>query len=199
MAKKLRGEFTFGFEFEGFARLEKYLRGTDAYNNYDCDFDDMECNSLDGDDYEEFYSSVNNFINSKLRAVKGRTHYDGSVKNYLDGYQSFEYSSTVYKFNAKNLKMLKEFFNNLPYYEMGVNETCGFHTHISYNGITEKDAIWIVSQIACNPEWSHEVCYFSYDENTEVNFYNQRYANKDFLKDTNMIIRRMSCRSLCRL
>ena len=181
MSKKLRGEFTFGFEFEGFGRLETYLRGTDAYDHYDEDFDCMECNSLDGDDYSEYYDSINHFINRCLGAKNGRTHYDGSVKNYRNGYQSFEYSSTVYKVNAKNFKKLNNFFSKLSNYDMGINETCGFHTHISYNGITEKDAIWIVSQIALNDEWVKEVTQMV-DGDQTIDFYNGRYAEKDFLE-----------------
>ena len=180
MSKKLRGEFTFGFEFEGFGRLETYLQGTDAYNHYDEDFDYMECNSLDGDDYNDYYESINHFINRCLGAKNGRTHYDGSVKNYHDGYQSFEYSSTIYKVNAKNFKKLNNFFSKLSNYDMGINETCGFHTHISYNGITEKDAVWIVAQIACNEDWTKEVTQMVDGDNI-IDFFNQRYADKEFL------------------
>ena len=95
LMKKLRTDFRFGFEFEGFARLNSYVDYEELSCEPDDDFDNLPCNCLDGDDYEYFYKNINKFINGKLKVVNGRTHYDGSVKNYLNGYQSFEYSSIV--------------------------------------------------------------------------------------------------------
>ena len=180
MAKKLLSDFTFGFEFEGFANLNYFM--TDI-SDYDYDYDywgELPCNGLNEDDYDCFYSSVNEFINDHLGCKKGRTHYDGSVKNYNNGYQSFEYSSTVYKFNAKNMFKLKRFFNNMDRYGFGINETCGFHTHISFPKISERDAIWIICQIANNNDSINEFCYMKTKDDI-IRFYSDRYANKDFL------------------
>ena len=178
--KKLRTDFRFGFEFEGFARLNSYVDYEDLNCEPDDDFDNLPCNCLDGDDYEYFYKKINNFINGKLRVINGRTHYDGSVKNYLNGYQSFEYSSIVYKFNTKNLYNLNKFFSRLDEYNMGINETCGFHTHISYKGINEEDVLWITCQIAENEDWIKEVTSFE-DGDYRTDFYNARYAEKEYL------------------
>lgn len=179
--KKLRTDFRFGFEFEGFARLNSYVNYEELNCEPDDNFDNLPCNCLDGDDYEYFYKKINNFINNKLKVINGRTHYDGSVKNYLNGYQSFEYSSIVYKFNAKNLYNLNKFFSKLDEYDMGINETCGFHTHISYKGINENDVLWITCQIAENENWIKEVTSFD-DGEYHTNFYNSRYAEKEYLR-----------------
>ena len=182
MAKKLLSDFTFGFEFEGFADLDCFMNDIEEYDNYEnysC-WGELSCNGLYDEDYDSFYTNVNEFINGQLGCRKGRTHYDGSVKNYKNGFQSFEYSSTIYKFNARNMLKLKKFFNNMYRYGFAINETCGFHTHISFPKINEKDAIWIICQIANDENAINEFCYMK-TKNESINFFSDRYANKDFL------------------
>ena len=184
VSKKLHSDFSFGFEFEGFAKIETFLGDIENYSYFSDDnysWNSLPCNCLNEEDFRHLYNNVNKFINDKLHK-RGRTHYDGSVKNYLNGYQSFEYSSPVFKFTPKNIKLIKDFFVNMENYGFGINETCGFHTHISFPDITENDAIWIVSQIAMDDNKINEFCYLhTNDDNKIIDFYNERYANKSFL------------------
>ena len=177
MGKYLRSNFKIGFEFEGFARVNTY------FPDEQCDYDDYACNPLQGDKENKalFFNAITTYINNQLGVKSGKTHHDGSLKNYLDGYQSFEYSSNIFRVNARNLYNLNKFFNNLEKHDMGVNETCGFHTHISFDGITEKDAQWIVCQIAFNDDWSKEFTQFNYNDNL-IDFFSE-YANNGFLKN----------------
>ena len=57
--KKLRTDFRFGFEFEGFARLNSYVNYEELNCEPDDNFDNLPCNCLDGDDYEYFYKKIN--------------------------------------------------------------------------------------------------------------------------------------------
>lgn len=178
--KKLKSDFRFGFEFEGFAELDSFMSDIQNYDYCQDYWYDLDCNGLNDDDYDEFYENVNNFINRKFKATSGRTHYDGSVKNYSNGFQSFEYSSPVFKFNVRNFKKLKDFFSNMDMYGFAINKTCGFHTHISFPSISEYDAIWMLCQIANNKDYINEFCYMK-TKSDIINFYNDKYANKDFL------------------
>lgn len=178
--KKLKSDFRFGFEFEGFAELDSFMSDIQNYDYCHDYWYDLDCNGLNDDDYDEFYENVNNFINRKFKATSGRTHYDGSVKNYSNGFQSFEYSSPVFKFNVRNFKKLKDFFSNMDMYGFAINKTCGFHTHISFPSISEYDAIWMLCQIANNKDYINEFCYMK-TKSDIINFYNDKYANKDFL------------------
>ena len=179
-SKKLTSDFTFGFEFEGFAKLDNFMSDIEEYDYDVDDWNDLSCNSLYDSDYDDFYNNVNCFINDKLYTSSGRTHYDGSVKNFARGYQSFEYSSPVMKYTPKNIKKIKDFFKNMESYGFGVNSTCGFHTHISFPKISELDAIWMLCQIANNDQYINEFCYMK-TKNDVINFHSERYANKDFL------------------
>ena len=181
VSKKLHSDFKFGFEFEGFAKIEKFLGNISNYDYSFNSWDNLECNNLYESDTRNLYENVNSFINEAFKSSKGRTHYDGSVKGYLNGYQSFEYSSPVFKFTPKNIKMIKDFFNNMEVNGFGINGTCGFHTHISFPQMSEKDAIWIVSQIAIDEVKSNEFCYFKYNDDS-IDFYSERYASKSYLE-----------------
>lgn len=180
LVKKLKSDFRFGFEFEGFAELDSFMGDIQDYDYCHDYWYDLDCNGLNDDDYDEFYENVNNFINRKFKATSGRTHYDGSVKNYSNGFQSFEYSSPVFKFNVRNFKKLKDFFSNMDMYGFAINKTCGFHTHISFPSISEYDAIWMLCQIANNKDYINEFCYMK-TKSDIINFYSDKYANKDFL------------------
>lgn len=189
--KQLHSNYTFGFEFEGFAKIEKFLGNIEDYDYYNCsNWDELECNGLDEDDYRKLYTNVNNFINKYFNSDKGRTHYDGSVKNYLDGYQSFEYSSPIFHFIPKDILKIKKFFNLMESNGFGINKTCGFHTHISYPNISEQEALWIVSQIAMDESKINELSHFHYN-NSDMDFYSERYASKDFFNEIkNCILKR---------
>ena len=195
MSKKLVSDFRFGFEFEGFAKLSEYISFDDVedINDYEHvdSFDELDCNDLCECDYSTFYDKINDYINSCFNAKTGRTHYDGSLKNYESGYQSFEYSSPVFKYRPRNLLKIKNFFQDLSKHYFGINETCGFHTHISFPGMSEEDAIWIIANIASNVDWINEFCYLD-----NIEFFSKRYANKDFLFKINENIKNKDFKNL---
>ena len=63
---------------------------------------------------------------------------------------TFEYASPVLQFNPATIQKVINFLddgmntNDLFY----TNDSCGFHHHISFEGMTGEDAAWIVSQLA---------------------------------------------------
>ena len=135
-----------------------------------------------------FYANISRFF-SREYGFRGCTHYDGSVKNYKDGYNSFEWSSPVIDFNPSNLIKVKKMLISLPKHDIHINETCGFHTHFSYDGLNDGDAAWILLYIANNPYALKMFTEFEYCGEDElfplhsVSFYNERYADKDFFNE----------------
>ena len=173
----LRNSFKFGFELEAFASMGDY---------YDEEYRDECCNYLNDCDDErlrDFYDNITYFFKRKYD-LKGFTHYDGSVKNFNDGYNGFEWSSPILEFNPTNLLKVKKLLLGLNDNEIYINETCGFHTHFSYDGINDGDAAWILLYIATNPYAYLTFTEFEYKLDllpTNVHFYNERYANKEYL------------------
>lgn len=178
---RLRNSFKFGFELEAFANIDDFCSN---------EYGESPCNSLNEDneeDLEEFYSNINDFFKDKF-GFKGYTHYDGSVKNYKDGYNSFEWSSPAIEFNTKNIMKVKRMLTSLKDYDIHINETCGFHTHFSYEGLNDSDAAWILLYVAMNPYALKLFTEFEYGLDDElfpmhtINFFNERYADKTFFE-----------------
>jgi len=230
--KKLHSDFTFGFEFEGFGRVNKYLSEGPCYyiekssryedededydnedydyedemesSPYSCydDWDDLECNPLNMDDFRHikssFFDNVNRKINNFFNTYRGSTHHDGSVKNYKDGYQSFEYASPIFKYTPLNVLKVKKFLKSLKSFDFAVNDTCGFHTHISYKGINEIDVLWILCFIASNEDYIKEFNTL-FVNGERIEFSNPRYANTLFLYDINKSLQEKNYSTLCDL
>lgn len=175
----LRNSFKIGFELEAFAPMGSF---------YDEDYSEECCNYLnecDDDRLGDFYNNINSFFNRKY-GLRGYTHYDSSVKNYYNGYNGFEWSSPILEFTPTNLMKVKKMLIDLDNQDIHINSSCGFHTHFSYEGINDGDAAWIMLYIATNPtayltftEFEYRKDYEMFPEN--VHFYNQRYADKEFL------------------
>ena len=223
--KKLHSDFTFGFEFEAFGKVSKYLRYSPSRyieyvkENYDdededdeysfdyeseqyayCDkWEDIECNPLNKEVFrdlkQDFYDSVNCEINNFFNTYEGSTHHDGSVKEYFNGYQSFEYASPIFKYTPYNMNKVKKFLSSIKDFNFGINQTCGFHTHISYKGISEYDALWILCYIASDEDYIKEFSTLFVDGEM-INFSNERYATTSYLYDINKLLKEKNYISL---
>lgn len=172
LERLLTNKFTFGFELEGFCRQEKIQDFEEELKNIfgiDGNFHD-DC-SLEISPNEDEIQRNNGLTEHEVIVcyAKGETFIgdEDLQKEYDDGpldattlienkglepvfVKSFEYSSPVLDFTPSNIKKIWEFMKK----HLGVNKTfftnnsCGFHHHISFEGITGEDAAWILSQIA---------------------------------------------------
>ena len=187
----LRNSFKFGFELEAFAKIADF---TDIYSE---EANDMDCNQLNYDYYdrdidpdecnylEQFYDNIHYHFKCQY-GLNGFTHYDGSVKNFKQGYNGFEWSSPILTFDTKNVSKVKNMLENLYKFDIYTNETCGFHTHFSYDGINDGDVTWITLYIATHPEALKLFTEFEFCREEElfpekVDFFNDRYASKQYL------------------
>ena len=175
----LRNSFKFGFELEAFAPMGSFY--DEGYENESCNY----LNDCDDERLGDFYDNITSFFNRNY-GLRGHTHYDGSVKDYYDGYNGFEWSSPILDFTPTNLMKVKKMLLDLDNQDIHINYSCGFHTHFSYNGLNDGDAAWIMLYIATNPAAYLTFTEFEYRKNyelfpTNIHFYNQRYADKEYL------------------
>lgn len=90
----------------------------------------------------------------------GDLHGDGSV--HSDDYDDtpFEYASPVMPVNVATFQKIISFFKEHNGKEFYVNESCGFHHHISYPGITMEDVVWIMSKLSLDTKMIEKLKYF---------------------------------------
>ena len=157
----LASQFTFGFELEGIY-------------HYD----------IENPPSSVFVSLVNNIaeaFNLDKNEVEKNVKNDISIhpkNNEKGGVRTFEWASPVFKFTPLELKKVVEGLDKLfKDKTITTNNTCGFHTHISFPDITDEDAIWIILKLA---EMRTIMSKFK-----NISFTNEDYASDGFLKIIN--------------
>ena len=144
--KHLKSDFSFGFELEGL--LEDHKRLSTLKNKLDKFFDNEGSMDTDG--------SIR-----QTKACSGRP---------------FEYASPVIKYSPTNLSIFLNFLDNLPEFGVKVNNSCGFHTHISFTGISRDDAVWFILWLSGTEKYK-ELLFFN-----DIKFYSPRYASIKFFE-----------------
>lgn len=172
---KLSSEFSIGFELEGI-----------------CDSNNPELQSsgsLPG------YHSANepsggakvllDLLNDRLGLGKGKIERDGSLNtngaNKTGHAWCFEYGSPIIPFNPSNINKISKFLTGLKDIGVVTNESCGFHTHISFKDITRDDVKWILFSIANDDELLNEVSEMQVDGEEPIKFYGY-YANNEWFR-----------------
>ena len=125
----------------------------------------------------------------RLLDGEGSMHSDGSLRAE-SGYSTFEYSSPVIQFTPRNVNMVIKFLDMLPSLHVKVNKTCGFHTHISFNGITKNDAVWAMASMAIDGS------YENFLKLGRTNLYRAPYARPTFLHRANQYAKDKHIRGL---
>ena len=111
----------------------------------------------------------------RMLGGEGSMHGDGSLRAEC-GYTTFEYASPVIQFTPSNIQKVIAFLDSLPSMYVKINRTCGFHTHISFKGITKQDAVWAMASMASDG---------SYEEFLKLgrtNLHRAPYAKPTFLR-----------------
>ena len=178
LERLLTNKFTFGFELEGFTRDEDKLKekldsifgsGGDFHNDSSLELENPDNENLKEDevyvcrsyDNKHEWYITDHELNDKFR----EDEYDCdkyTVEQWLLNSahkkpvfaSSFEYSSPVLDFIPANIKKIWDFFKeNLGREKlMFTTDSCGFHHHISFEGIKGEDAAWIISQLAMDDD-----------------------------------------------
>ncbi len=146
MVRKLKSDFTFGFELEGVVNTCVNTR-------------------------DDLFTVLNDNFGGC-----GEMHYDGSIRyNRHNSEISFEYSSPVFNYTPANVEKVLKCLDKLPTFGVSVNRSCGFHTHISFNGITQEDTIWFIFWLCASGKFEN------FRKLGKTNLYGARYAQFSFL------------------
>lgn len=173
---KLSSEFKIGFELEGVC--------------------DSTVPGLEDIGYLPSYHSANepgggskvllDLLNDRLGLGKGKIEKDGSVyvrHNDTTGHAwPFEYGSPIIPFNPTNINKITKFLLGLKEIGVYTNETCGFHTHISFKDISRNDVKWILFCIANDDELLQEVSELQVEGEEPIEFFGG-YATDEWFRD----------------
>ena len=133
-----------------------YDEVNDTVNTYN-DYIDFRSEYSYGDEFDELindkvlYKNVEEALNIKKYFPEGAKWIKSPSKGFAyDGslsVASFEWRSPVMLFTPESIAHCIAFLKNFQK-TCYVNDDCGFHTHISFPGITEDDAKWIMIKLA---------------------------------------------------
>ena len=145
LEETLSTEFKIGFELEGVCTKDRT-------------YDDYLPSYHSGREPEGIYKELLDQIDGELGFGKGKIESDGSLEPSDDkGGRTFEYGSPIIPFNPTNITKIYNLLKKLPEFDVYTNETCGFHTHISFEGINKVNAAWIMCCIAIDDDILDEV------------------------------------------
>lgn len=214
LEKKLTTDFTFGFELEALAdgRLNfDYSNSTKEFiESYFGNAGDFHSDSSievnpgcvlyyedeDGDEY--YYYEDENMTKDELFM-----NFETDNIDDIDFQTPFEYASPVLEFNIENIQKVINMLNEgLSKGYFKTNDSCGFHHHLSYQGITGEDAAWIVSQLALDDSARELFSKFNTisSEGNEVNYdFITTWSNKEYLYDLADAIRVFDFKEIVRL
>lgn len=134
----------------------------------------FELEGIAASDVSNLENSFNEFLGNN-----GDMHRDGSLRPGRErGGIPFEYSSPVFQYIPTNISKVINFLDNLKNWDVYTNRSCGFHTHISFNGITKKDVMWFMLYL-CGTGKIHD-----FDKLGRSLLYNNTYASPRFIERT---------------
>lgn len=83
---------------------------------------------------------------------------------------TFEWGSPIINFNPQNINKIYKFLTGLKNIGVYTNDSCGFHTHISFEDMTRDDAKWIMFCIANDEILLDEITYLKVKGEEPVQF-----------------------------
>ena len=170
----MTSEFTFGFELEGCC-----TEGERRYN----DLPGYHSGREPSGDVKTLFDKLNN----TLGFGNGKIESDSSLRTDDRGGWTFEYASPIIPFNPKNIEQVYNFLKGLPSLGVYTNDSCGFHTHISYPDIDKVNAFWILCCIALDKGMYEEMTKLTTESGDDIDFFGH-YAQERRLKDIKQYI-----------
>lgn len=165
----MTSEFTFGFELEGCC-----TEGERRYN----DLPGYHSGREPSGDVKTLFDK----LNDTLGFGSGKIESDSSLNTDDRGGWTFEYASPIIPFNPKNIEQVYNFLKGLPSLGVYTNDSCGFHTHISYPDIDKVNAFWILCCIALDKGMYEEMTKLTTESGDDIDFFGH-YAQERRLID----------------
>lgn len=141
----LSTDFSIGFELEGVCTRE-WTRGSylPSYHS--------------GRRPDGVVEELLNDLNKELGFGEGKIESDSSLnKGDDDDAWTFEYGSPIIKFNPANITKIYNFLKKLPSLQVKTNDSCGFHTHMSFQGINKINTAWVMCCLSIDDEILEEL------------------------------------------
>lgn len=168
LEETLSTDFKIGFELEGVCTQEEI--GGDFLPPYHSSRPP-----------EGIYKVLLDDLNNALGFGEGKIERDGSLRPSDDkGGNTFEYGSPIIPFNPTNINKIYKFLQKLPEFGVYTNDTCGFHTHMSFEGIDKTNVGWIMCCIAIDEKLTEELTELK--GKGKVIPFTSGYATKDMMK-----------------
>lgn len=142
--ESLSTDFSIGFELEGVCTRE----GFSSYN-----LPGYHSHNEPTGVVKELFDD----INRELGFGEGKIEKDGSLGTDVRGAWTFEYGSPIIPFNPANINKIYNFLKKLPSLQVHTNDSCGFHTHISFKGINKINTAWIMCCLAIDEKIQEEL------------------------------------------
>lgn len=167
-------EWTWGCELEG------YQRGA-INNSYAYDDEDEDEDYDDDDDYsylyDETYDTLINCLEKNCDSnlyddSHSEVHSDGSLNN-IGNNLAFEWATPIFKATPKAFEgFVHTLYDLFKDGEIYTNDDCGFHHHLMYNGMNERDCIWIYCNLAMDDDFIDETIDFD-----DFSLYSQQWSS----------------------
>ena len=170
--KLLTSEFTFGFELEAICNDSSLYYDQDNIKDY----------------IDNLLVSGTSEKQKKELAGHSAIHKDESVHGDNDEYDDedsegseapFEYGSPIFPctpfwFN-KVIKTLRDMMHNGFY----TNNSCGFHHHLHFNGMTERDMVWVYCNLAMDEDLYSKFAKLHGADDRDYKLYSDNWASQD--------------------
>ena len=160
-------------DFEGYfidEDKESILRYvSDVYHNYEYYTEDR---------WEYFKE----FWNEKF--PNGEWQEDKSIHPNIAFAKTFEWASPILEFNIQTLKNVFQELSKLQEdFAIEVNDSCGFHIHLSYPGISKKDVIWLLCKLSLDKDQIAQI-----GQMDGIDSFGKEYSNFNWITDVRQSI-----------
>ena len=188
----LKSQMTFGFELEAVA-------DGGYYDDYSTSDDEGYYDDEEEDHYIES-SEMSRAIDDNLEdlfnkykgegAWKGGTmQEDGSVEASDDDDFPFEWASPVMELKPSELNRTIKFLNGLKDIGIYTNSSCGFHHHISWKGITERDMIWTYTNLILDGDFVKEMQNLKTRDDKNIKIWSSNWSGVNAINELRDLIK----------
>ena len=207
LERLLTNTFTIGFELEAISnelltsdnirdsKIYKLIESIFPDGNWqeDCSIDVLPINLQDPfyDTNEYYYTNPNEswirYLNNEDDSyIVSKNEFEERQKeNKIPVFTPFEWASPVLKFNPESISKIISLFDRGLGKLFYVNDSCGFHHHISFEGLTTNDAVWIICQLAVDDEGKDLLYDFTYRNADYIRTYGftSTWSETEYLDD----------------
>lgn len=120
-------------------------------------------NGLSHSEFEKVYDLIFKTFQKYISDGNwGKMTNDDSIKPDYEFDYTFEFATPHMPFKPSVIEDMIKFFKELDKTEFYVNDTCGFHIHLSYPNINKNDLIWVLCCLATNEKVVNMISYLEH-------------------------------------